>query len=130
MTTIFPAWSHLDRESMLALRDAVSRSSYPVQMCDEIAPLTEWMAIAEKSIRDSDCVILILTVNSANSRNCKWEVSYAREAKKPTLIWVPAQAPNLPAWASHATWLNSAPIDASEAIARTIRLMALPSPDR
>lgn len=124
MTLIFPAWSHLNREDMGALRAAASNAPNPVEVCDEITPREDWMSVASANIRLSDCVLLILTADSAISRHCAEEVSFAHSIGKPTLIWSPGEGPTPPDWASHAICLSPSPIDAAQAVVRTVVILS------
>ena len=93
MTTIFPSWSHRDNKALSDLRLAAGGLPTPIMVCEVIPPLEDWMRVAQENIRRSDCVILILTANSAISPHCEQEVSYAVSIGKETLIWAPQTAP-------------------------------------
>lgn len=117
MITIFPSWSHLDQEAMSDLRRASREFVTAIEVCDEIAPRHDWLSIAQDGIRRSDCVVLILTANSAASVHCKKEVLYAGSVGKRTLIWAPGPAPVTPEWVGTAGWLGGQRVDAKQVLA-------------
>jgi hypothetical protein len=123
MIRIFPAWSHLDREPMSKFRIAATNSSTPVDVCDEITLRQDWLNIALTNIRRSDCVVLVLTANSAKSVHCGREISYAHALGKAILIWAPGIAPMTPEWARDAIWLRDQPINAAQAVADVILIL-------
>lgn len=124
MTTIFASWSHLDDKALSDLRSAAGDLSNPVEVCKVIPERKDWMRVAKEYIDRSDCVILILTANSAASLHCKREVAYAASIGKETLIWAPEIAPPTPDWARNATWLREQAIDAVQALTTTLMMLS------
>jgi len=126
LLTVFPSWSHLDRQSMRDFRQAATLFATPIEICEEIAPRQDWFSIAQGSIRRSDYVVLILTANSAASAHCQTEVSYATSIGIETLIWIPRLAQTVPEWARDAERLGEHAIDARQAVAATLMMLNRP----
>jgi hypothetical protein len=128
LTTLFPSWSHLDRDARDRLREAAKDAYSPMQVWDVIQPRQDWFRIAQDSIRRSDCVVLILTVNSAASLHCEREVSFAHRLGIRTLIWAPMLDLSVaPEWAGHARWLSSEAIDARRAATTILNIINEPT---
>jgi hypothetical protein len=126
--TIFPVWSHLDRAHVDDLREAANAFPDALQICEEIQLRNDWLSIARRNIRRSDCVVLVLTANSAVSGYCEWEMSYANSIGRRALIWVPTgTGPATPEWAVTAVKLNELPMNAEEAAALLMGIGVIPS---
>jgi hypothetical protein len=123
--TIFPAWSHSDGGPMGDLRSAATRFSGVLEVC-EIDEQPDWFEVVQDNIRRANCVVLILTANSAVSPNCEREVSYAGDVGTLTLIWSPGKPLAIPEWAKHATLLSEMATDAGQALASALKLVNHP----
>lgn len=123
MTTIFASWSHRDDKPLFDLCSAARGLPHPVEVCEVISERKDWMRVAKENIDRSDCVILILTANSAASPHCKSEVAYAVSIGRRILMWAPQKTLPAPDWAKQAIWLSEEAIDAPQAVTTTLMML-------
>lgn len=112
---------------MKDFRKAAEQEPGSIVVCEEIEERDDWLAIAYRDIRASDCVVLILTSNSAVSPNCEAEVSFATSLGKRVLTWTPVTGLLAPKWVNCTERLSDDAIDAIRAVVElSARLGALP----
>lgn len=80
---IFVSYAHKDREQVFKILSELEKRGYRFWYDDGIAPGSEWAEEIAMHLSDSYAVMAMITQASADSDNCRREITYALSKRKP-----------------------------------------------
>lgn len=83
---IFISYAHKDSALVLPIADELNSRGFRIWYDSGIEAGTEWPAYIEERIKSCCRVLVFLSENSTNSRNCRNEINYALMLEKEILI--------------------------------------------
>ena len=83
---IFISYAHKDSSKVIPIVDALSENGFRVWYDSGIEAGTEWPEHIEDHLVNSEVVVVFMTPNTIDSRNCRNEINFALELKKEILV--------------------------------------------
>ena len=80
---IFVSYAHKDSQKVVPIVETLSSNGFRVWYDSGIEAGTEWPEYIEDHLIKSEVVVVFMTPNTIESRNCRNEINFALELKKP-----------------------------------------------
>ena len=83
---IFISYAHKDSQKVIPIVETLSENGFRVWYDSGIEAGTEWPEYIEDHLVSSEVVVVFMTPNTIDSRNCRNEINFALELKKEILV--------------------------------------------
>lgn len=83
---IFISYAHKDSQKVLPILDVLNERGFRIWYDAGIEAGTEWPAYIEEHLNNASVVLVFMTPNTIESRNCRNEINFALELNKEVLV--------------------------------------------
>ena len=83
---VFVSYAHSDSKEVLPIIEYMQQTGIRIWYDDGIEAGSEWPQYIAENLEKASCILVFMSPNSANSRNCRNEINLASELKKEFLV--------------------------------------------